>query len=159
MLLHATACYCVLLHALLHAPACYYMLYCMLLRATTCSTACYCTLYYGRHPPGTRHERVPAEFWRSDSDSPPGNPAFQGTRTGSTGYPVPATGYPDMFRRYGQAGLKSGGWGSHRLLIAERTASVKWYQALRASAGSCLRFSLKMGVAVLSSSSFGGQNP
>ena len=45
-----------------------------------------CVVYWC-HPPGTRHERVPAKFWRSDSDLTQGYPAFQGTGTGSTGYP------------------------------------------------------------------------
>ena len=35
----------------------------------------------------SRHERIPTKFWMSDSDSPPSNPAFQGTGTGSTGNP------------------------------------------------------------------------
>ena len=53
-----------------------------------------------------RHERAPAESWRPDSDSPPGNPAFQGTGTGSTGYLGKRTAYgPDYGR---QAGLTSG---------------------------------------------------
>ena len=50
-------------------------------------------LTLGVPPPGSRHERVSAKFWRSDSDSPPGNPDFQGTGTGSTRYP--GTRYPD----------------------------------------------------------------
>ena len=45
-------------------------------------------VHWESHPPATR-QRVPAKFWRLDSDAPPGNPAFQGTEPGPPGTRVP----------------------------------------------------------------------
>ena len=61
-------------------------------------------VHSGCHRPVTRRERVPAKLYRSDADSPPSIPDFQGTGTGSTGYPDTRTTYGSVYGR--PAGLR-----------------------------------------------------